>query len=420
MSINNLVNSLYSKDLSKKYRSAIKAKWERGISTYGRLPFGYMKDPNNHSKWILDPEASHYVRAMFDLAIHGNTTTDIARYLNQHKIPTLGRYRELHEENYKQYKIVKDKEWMWDNMTVWKILQNYCYTGTLIHGKSQLITVGGRAARSVPKGEQYITPKAHPAIVTESEWRRAQEAIIPKSKRYAKRRRINEYPLLGKVRCGTCGLTMRVEHEDQFTKLYCIHSRATGGSTSCYSDNYDGNLIQRTVLKALKTEISLFLPLCKSLKQNKEKQEASLPEIKRIEQDIETMKVRRIHLYEQYADGQMDREVYLVKKQDLTEKIECSEQKRQQFLDFQISTNETISEAEAIADQVPAVVHSDLLTVEMVEQFVEDVYLYDPKHMEIHFTFSDLLERTMDETEKRRKEAIGFDMLCSDKNNLAI
>lgn len=40
--------------------------------------------------------------------------------------------------------------------------------------------------------------------------------------------------------------------------------------------------------------------------------------------------------------------------------------------------------------------------------------------MEIHFTFSDLLERAMDETEKRRKEAIEFDMLCSDKNNLAI
>lgn len=420
VSINNLVNALYSRDLSKKYRSAIKAKWEQGISTYGRLPFGYMKDPNDHSKWILDPESSHYVRTMFDLAIHGHSTTDIARYLNEHKIPTLGRYRELHEENYKQYKIVKDKEWMWDNATVWRILQNYCYTGTLIHGKSRLMTVGGRTARSVPKGEQFITPKAHPAIVTESEWRRAQETIIPNSKRYVKRKRVNEYPLLGKVRCGTCGLTMKVDHEDQFTKLYCIHSRATGGSTSCYSENYNGNQVERTVLKALKTELSLFLQLCESLTENRKKQEADMPELKKIERDIEALKTRRIHLYEQYADGRMNRDSYLQKKQELTDKLQQSEQKRQVILDLLNSTNETLLNVKTITDQIPLVAQSDLLTIEMAERFIENVYLYDPDHMEIHFTFSDLLKRATEECVRGGEDESKTQILCSDRDSVAL
>ena len=47
MSFMNLVNSLYSKDLSKKYRSAVETRWKNGKSTSGRTPLGYMRDPDN-------------------------------------------------------------------------------------------------------------------------------------------------------------------------------------------------------------------------------------------------------------------------------------------------------------------------------------------------------------------------------------
>ncbi|MBE6018656.1 MAG: hypothetical protein E7233_13825, partial [Lachnospiraceae bacterium] len=40
MSFMNLVNTLYSKDLSKKWRSSVETKWKNGISTSGRMPLG--------------------------------------------------------------------------------------------------------------------------------------------------------------------------------------------------------------------------------------------------------------------------------------------------------------------------------------------------------------------------------------------
>lgn len=46
MSISNLVNTLYSRDLSKKYKSCIQTKWKQGVSTGGRIPFGYKKAEN--------------------------------------------------------------------------------------------------------------------------------------------------------------------------------------------------------------------------------------------------------------------------------------------------------------------------------------------------------------------------------------
>ena len=37
MSISNLVNTLYSRDLSKKYKSCIQTKWKQGVSTGGNI-----------------------------------------------------------------------------------------------------------------------------------------------------------------------------------------------------------------------------------------------------------------------------------------------------------------------------------------------------------------------------------------------
>ena len=62
MAVSNLINTFYSRDLSRKMRSAQKVKWQKGITTSGHPPFGYIKDPADKKKWILDPEASKIVR----------------------------------------------------------------------------------------------------------------------------------------------------------------------------------------------------------------------------------------------------------------------------------------------------------------------------------------------------------------------
>lgn len=87
-------DTLYCKDLSKKLKSALHTKWKQGVSTAGRVPFGYVKDKEDGHKWLIDPEAASYVRLIFDLALMGYTTKMIAEYLNEHDIPTPGQYRQ--------------------------------------------------------------------------------------------------------------------------------------------------------------------------------------------------------------------------------------------------------------------------------------------------------------------------------------
>ncbi len=125
MGITNLVNTLYSRDLSKKEKSAKQTKWEQGISTIGRAPFGYRKDPEHKGRWLVDPVAGKYVRMIFDKALAGWNTKIIAEYLNENGIPTPGQYREQNNEGGAYFRKVKDGEWLWDTNMVWRILKRY-------------------------------------------------------------------------------------------------------------------------------------------------------------------------------------------------------------------------------------------------------------------------------------------------------
>jgi len=184
VSISNLLNSLYSKDLSKKYTSAIRTKWKQGISTSGRLPFGYKKDDADKSKWLIDEEAAKYVRIVFEKAMEGWNTSSIANHMNEIHAPTPGKYKQDHFDNYEQWnRVVSDNEWLWDTYMVWRILKCYSYTGALVHGTTKRLRVGGKAKRAVPQKDQVIVDGVHPAIVTVDEWETAQTAIRSTSKR---------------------------------------------------------------------------------------------------------------------------------------------------------------------------------------------------------------------------------------------
>ncbi len=55
-------NEFYARDTSRKVRAVVKAKGERGEPLTGFLPYGYIKDPNDPKKWIVDEEAAKVVK----------------------------------------------------------------------------------------------------------------------------------------------------------------------------------------------------------------------------------------------------------------------------------------------------------------------------------------------------------------------
>lgn len=242
-----------------------------------------------------------------------------------------GKYKQEHFDNYQQWnRVVSDDEWLWNTYMVWRIIKCYSYTGALVHGTTKRLRVGGKARRAVPQNEQIIVEGVHPAIVTKDEWEAAQAAIRSISKRALPQK--TNFPLTSKVRCGNCGCSM--PYDDHGTpSLCCLHRQGVGKHSKCDSTVYEAKAIVGIVSHALRTKVALFRNFNAVLQEQKENESDPVQDrLRLIKEKIETLKARRIHLYEAYAEEIISKESYLSDKDELIGQIEQLEKEQKTLL----------------------------------------------------------------------------------------
>ena len=80
--LKNLINEVYSKDISRKSGSALAAKQKNGDFIGAWAPYGYRKQPDNPHKLEPDEATAPVVRQIFRWRAEGVSVTQIARRLN--------------------------------------------------------------------------------------------------------------------------------------------------------------------------------------------------------------------------------------------------------------------------------------------------------------------------------------------------
>lgn len=173
MQFRGLCYDLYSKDISQKVKSALKAKKKAGIYISANTPFGYEKSTLDRHKIKIKEEEAKVVRKIFRLAEEGYGVTDIAGRLNEMQIKTPKEFRTDKK---------KEKEYRWHPATVWRILKNRVYIGELIQGKYEKEYVGGRNRKTLPT-QWLIQKKHHEKIVTKELFDKVQDLAKKKLKR---------------------------------------------------------------------------------------------------------------------------------------------------------------------------------------------------------------------------------------------
>ena len=399
MSISNLVNTLYSRDLSKKYKSCIQTKWKQGVSTGGRIPFGYKKAENK--QWEIDVEAAKIVRLIFELALKDYNTAMIANELNERGLPTPGKFRIQRNEEIAWNRKVTDEEWLWDTRIVWMVLRNYAYTGALVQGKTSRIRVGGSETRRTKKHQQFITENHHKGIVTHEEFELAQLVITDqKQKGFA---RDAGFSLKGKIRCGNCGLKMMYNY-GTVPVVYCAHTAAAGKMSTCDKTRYPASRIESIVLAALRKQLGIFQNMARILEESEEKNKMNLPTMQRdMERELEKLKAERIRQYEAYAEGVVDRESYLRNKKELNEKIEKVQTKYEQIQAVTTAEDDLMKDVKTVEKNAEEVNILKRMTRNIAEIFVEEITIYDSEKIEVKFVFDDLLVDMANRIEKKKE-----------------
>ena len=127
----NLFNDMYAKDISKKVRSSLIVKKNNGEFIGKLAPYGYIKDPKDKHKFLIDKNVLHIIKKIFDMILDGKSRKEIADFLNQNDILTPSEYLNI---NTNKDEKVKKK---WNPEMVNSILRNENYTGTLFQGKKR-------------------------------------------------------------------------------------------------------------------------------------------------------------------------------------------------------------------------------------------------------------------------------------------
>jgi len=164
-----MMHEYYSKDLSKKIKSAKHILMKNGEHIVGGAIYGYRK--NDSGKWEQDPTAAEVVRDIFNMTLDGKTTAQIRDKLFAD--------RQLAPREYDYINKGKDitPKYNWASRQIFRILTNEQYTGTYIAGKRETTRVGSKTHIEKDKSDWIIIPNSHPAIVSENDFARVQEIL---------------------------------------------------------------------------------------------------------------------------------------------------------------------------------------------------------------------------------------------------
>ena len=385
-SISNLINSMYSKDISKKILTALQTRWKSGINTATFLPYGYRR--TEEKKWEIDPISGKVVRTVFELAMEGKRIRDICDYLNERQIPTPAEYIMDKDNSDPRTFKVKCRELRWDKSRIYHILRNYTYTGTAVLGQKRRINIGSRSSKKVGENEWYIIENDHPGIVSKEEYDKALEILNPMK---ASIRFPQNNPLTGKVICGNCGLKMLYSCSGQ-EKIYCSHSTNVGKHTNCKKEHYDAKVIEGYVFYYLKQQINIILELSSKVKEQREAGKALYDiEVQKSRQQIKAMDEERIRLYEQYANGHISKEKYIAEKGKLNEEKNKQQERLDSIEAEKQEENDFLFETERMSTRLSHLKSDKRITREIADAYIDSVVINAKDDIEIKFKFEDVI-----------------------------
>ena len=93
--LKNIMNAVYSKDISRKILPALTTKRQNGEFIGTWAAYGYQKCPDDRHRIEPDAETAPVVREMFQWRLSGLSYQSIARKLNERSIPSPARYHYL-------------------------------------------------------------------------------------------------------------------------------------------------------------------------------------------------------------------------------------------------------------------------------------------------------------------------------------
>ncbi len=409
----NLINDEYCRDTSIKIRTSLNGKKKKG-EFIGAFPsYGYIKDPKDKHKLIIDEVAADIVKKIFNWNVNeGLGKIAICHRLNNLGIlnPTGHKKLEL-GQNYNNYGI-QDNTYTWTPSTVRNILNNEVYIGNTVQGKRRTKSYKVHKVEQVPKEEWVRVENTHEPIIDTETFEKAQELSKRDTKVSQKTKELSIWA--GFLKCNDCKRAMNKKSSTNKSGIkyeyYICSTYRKKSNNLCTKHTIKVEKLEKAVLKAINFHIDLFInteeivqQINESTYQNRKNGNIENMIIAK-QNEVSKISNYKRTLYEDWKNEDITREEYLEYKQKyekdiqrLNQNIERLQNEKQNYESQILSRNEWIEKfkkQKGIAE----------LSRDIIIELIDCIYVKENGNIKIKFKFEDEFKRYLEYIENNKNE----------------
>ena len=399
VSLQNLINDFYSKDISRKVETALATQMREGTLRWRSVPYGYRRN-EDRTNIVPDDERAGFVKQMFEWAAEGVSQSEIVRRLNEANAPRAVTSRSISN--------------LWVSDSVRTILRNPVYIGTRIMGKAHTALYKGIKRECTPPEQWYVFPGAHEPLIGCEVFDKVQAIMDERAKKWrlaqartAKDREGIKNLFHHKIFCGDCGSKMILNRRKRMGKVkgsfgrYICTSSASyhpARGSSCSTHLILQTVLEEKVLAVIRTHTQIALEYEKLIEHfrnsNSDRKNRKLLDkaIRGVTQKMEAVHRKHTRLYEDYVDGVLDAEEYGFAKKAYQDEGERLNLQLEDLVAEKKAYEDAMSPKNLWITLMRSVRNMEKLSQELVDAAIDRINVYEGNRIEVVLKYQDVFE----------------------------
>ena len=396
----NLINEAYCRDISVKVRTQLEIKRKSGQYIGAFAVYGYMKDETDKNRLIVDEYAADIVRDIFSWKLDGMSPQDIAVRLNQSGILSPMEYKKSLGMRFAT-SFKANAQAAWSANSVLRILKNPVYIGVLTQGKETTPSYKVRKRIIKPEDEWTVIPDSHEPIIRREDFESVQKVLTLDTRRSPNDSNVQLFS--GMVFCGECGASMVRKTVPSGNKKYVYYvCSAHKQDKSCASHGMRDTALEEVVLETVKQYIPDVIDLDDILSMT-DTAPLRTAEAQKVQRQLdkkrsehERLQKLLMSLYENLADGIIDRDEYAKLKQNYAGRAAECEKQMDALKESIVQIKEQGGEHREWMMRFRK--HQNITELErsIAVALIDRILIYKDNRVEVHFRFEDEFAWQMD------------------------
>ena len=401
VSVKNIINEAYSRDISVKTRSALDIKRRSGDFVGAFTVYGYLKTGESHKSLIIDTFAANVVRGIFRKRLDGFSAYHIAEELNKAGILSPLAYKRSEGLPYAKGGYADTEECKWSATTILRILSDEIYTGTMVQGKQTTPHFKLKVRELKPSEDWVRVENTHEAIIDKADFDLVQRLKGLDTRTSPQSDKV--YLFSGVLICGCCGgrMTRKINRSNgrEYIYYYCPTGKKGGCKSSSMIKESELTECVQSSLKAHINSVVSLNSLITSISRERINQglvQEYTGYIKSNEEQLARVEKFKRNLYESLVSGALSKEEFLQYKQEYSAKAEEIKKAIEDWNGKLSEVLENRGERNRWLNHFLQFAEMEEIDRSVVSRLIQSIKISADKQIEVRFNYQDEYQKAAD------------------------